>query len=292
MDVTGSIETKDPNGTNKEVRKIYEKLFGQDMFDEVEYTLNDVAKLFDGKYAGYQKCDTLYHDLEHTLQAYLAMARILDGLVRENPAKITKEIAALGLISALGHDTGFIKETGDNDGSGAKYSLTHVSRSNEFMGRYLPKLKFNSLQIRQVQNIISCTGVVLDLSKIHFDSEMEKEAGYILGTADYLGQMSDPNYLKKLPSLYEEFEEGGVPGYTSAQDLVEKTPQFFEDFVMRRLIEDYHSVYRYAANHFGGKDLYIEGIKRNIESLKKSLKSDTLSSMESLQMKGGRNDFY
>lgn len=278
MDVTGSIDTKDPNNTNKEVRRIYGNLFGSVLFDKVEHTLNGVVRLFEGKYPGYHKCDTRYHDLEHTLQAYLAAARIIDGLIRETPARMPQEFAVLSLIATIGHDTGFIKEAWDTDGSGAKYTLTHVSRSSEFMAKYLLKSKFSSSQIQSVQNMISCTGLDGDLSKIHFTSEREKEAGCVLGTADYLGQMSDPNYVEKLPLLYDEYEEGHFPGYDSAQDLLQKTPKYFEDFVMKRLIEDYQSVYRFAANHFGGKNLYIEGIKKNVELVRNSLKSDRMSS--------------
>ncbi len=286
MDVTGTIETKEPNDTNKEVRKIYENLFGLALFDKVEYALNDVVKLFDGKYPGYQKCDTGYHDLEHTLQAYLAMARIFDGLIRKDPTKASKEIVILGLISILLHDTGYIKEEWDTEGTGAKYTLKHVDRSEEFTGKYLPKLGFNPLQIQQAQNMVSCTGLAVDLAKFNFTSQEEEVVGYISGTADYLGQMSDPNYLEKLPILYEEFKEGGVPGYASAQDLIEKTPEFFEGFVMKVLREDFHSVYQFASNHFGGKNLYIEGIKRNIESLKNSLTH--VSSTEYLHNKRGQ----
>ena len=210
MDVAGSIDTKDPNETNREVRKIYESLFGSTLFDKVEHTLNDLVRLFDGEYPDYQECDTTYHDLEHTLQAYLAMARMFDGLMRENPASMVQEFVVLGLISALGHDTGFIKETGDTEGSGAKYTLIHVARSSEFMGKYLHKLRFNQSEIQHVKNIINCTGLWVDLTRIPFTSEKERIAGYVLGTADYLGQMSDPNYLEKLPMLYQELIEGSM----------------------------------------------------------------------------------
>jgi hypothetical protein len=276
MDVAGTVETKDPNDTNKAVRRIYENLFGSILFDKVECMLNDVVKLFNGKYPGYRKCDTKYHDLEHTLEVYLAMARIIDGSIRENYGEISKEFVVLGLIAALGHDTGFIKEIWDAEGSGAKYTLIHASRSKEFMGKYLHQLKFNSLQIMQVQNIIGCTGAItIPLPEVHFTSAEERETGYILGTSDYLAQMSAANYLEKLPILYEEFKEGGVLGYTSAQDLMEKTPLFFENFVMKVLSEDFHSVYQFAASHFGGKNLYVEGIKKNIELLRNSLKLET-----------------
>ncbi len=264
MDVTGNINTEDPSDTNKEVRRIYESLFGSTLFDKVEYVVEDVTKLFDGVYPAYQKCDTGYHNLEHTLQAYLAMARIFSGLIRENPTVTSKEVVVLGLIAALGHDTGFIKETWDTEGGGGKYTWIHVDRSKEFMGKYLPKLKFNLLQVEYVKNIISCTGVRIDPLSIHFTSEKERETGHILGTADLLGQMSDPNYIEKLPKLYEEFKDGGVLEYTSAQDLIEKTPAFWEGFAMKRLKEDFNSVYRFAANHSEGNNYYIDGIDRNI----------------------------
>jgi hypothetical protein len=273
MDVTGRINTKDPNKTTREVRRIYENLFGLTLFDRVEDTLETVVKLFEGRYPGYQSCDTLYHDLEHTLQAYLAMARIFDGLIRESDGASRKEFLVMGLISALGHDTGFIKETGDNDGSGAKYTLIHVDRSKEFMGKYLPKLGYRRAQVRYIQNMISCTGLGVDISKIPFVRKREKETGYVLGTADFLGQMSDPDYLLKLPQLYEEFKEGGISGYPDAQYLIANTPKFFEDVVIKRLTVDFNSVYRFASNYFKGKNLYIEGITKNISKIKNTVPS-------------------
>ena len=202
------------------------------------------------------------------MQAYLAMARILDGLIRENHTAITEEFIVIGLISALGHDTGFIKETSDNEGTGAKYSLVHVERSKAFISQHLQKIGLNSAQTQCVKNSISCTGLESDLSKIPFTSDEEKLTGYVVGTADFLGQMSDPDYLHKLPSLFNEYREGGVSGYASSEDLIAKTPLFFEEFVMQRLTDDFHSVYRYITNHFGGNNLYIEGIRRNIEIIK------------------------
>jgi hypothetical protein len=289
MDVTGSVETKDPNDTNKEVRRIYEDLFGSVLFDKVEHALHDVVELFDGKYPGYRKCDTGYHDLEHTLQVYLAVARIFDGFIREDHGEVSKHSVVLGLVAALGHDTGFIKEMWDAEGSGAKYTLVHTARSGEFMEKYLPQLGFDSLQVRQVQNIIGYTGIPsVHSPRINLTSDDEREIGYILGTADYLGQMSAPDYLEKLPILYEEFKEGGVTGYTSAQDLMERTPSFFEDVVMRVLSEDFHSVYQLVASHFGGKNLYVEGIKKNMELLRNYLRLETQrpSPSDDLGLKG------
>ena len=267
MDVTGTINTKSSTDTHKEVSSIYEKRFETNIPNCIPMTLEAIVELFDGKYPGYQKCDTAYHDLEHTLQAYLAAARICDGLARQNGSSNPEELMITSLIASLGHDTGFIKETGDEEGTGAKYSLIHVERSKAFMGEHLQKIGLETSLIQCVKNAISCTGLDGDLTKIPFSSEEEKFTGYVVGTADFLGQMSDPDYLQKLPSLYMEYSEGGVPGYTSSGDLMAKTPQFFKEFVMKRLTDDLHSVYKYAGDHFGGKNFYIDGIRENINKI-------------------------
>ena len=268
MDVTGTIDTKSSADTHKEVTNIYERRFGTSIPDCISLTLEAIVELFDGKYPGYQKCDTAYHDLEHTLQAYLAAVRICDGLIQENGSSGSEELMITSLISSLGHDTGFIKKTGDNEGTGAKYSLIHVERSKAFMEEHLQKIDLDVSLIHCVKNAISCTGLDGDLSKIPFASESERFTGYVVGTADFLGQMSDPDYLHKLPYLYTEYHEGGVPGYASAEDLMAKTPGFFDEFVMKRLTDDLQSVYKYAASHFGGENLYISGIRQNISKIK------------------------
>lgn len=72
-------------------------------------------------------------------------------------------------------------------------------------------------------------------------------------TADFLGQMSDPNYLKKLPALYREFEEAyetrGLPHelrpFSSYEDLRAKTPSFWRHFVLPKLTCECREAYRY-----------------------------------------------
>ena len=51
------------------------------------------------------------------------------------------------------------------------------------------------------------------------------------------------------------------------EDLIKKMPDFFENTVLKRLTNDFHSVYQYAAVHFGGRDLYMEGIQKNVKKV-------------------------
>src|SRR3954463_571931 len=61
------------------------------------------------------------------------------------------------------------------------------------------------------------------------DSLVEEE-GLLLRAADLIGQLGDPNYLRKSNALFYEFEEIGLNktlGYATPADLVYKYPQFY-----------------------------------------------------------------
>ena len=67
----------------------------------------DVLHLFGGQYPGYQACDTQYHDLKHTTDTLLAMARIIHGGIITGHAFSGHQLE-LGLLSALFHDAGYL----------------------------------------------------------------------------------------------------------------------------------------------------------------------------------------
>jgi hypothetical protein len=61
------------------------------------------------------------------------------------------------------------------------------------------------------------------------EEQEAEEAGWLLRAADLVGQLGDPNYLKKSNALFYEFEECGLNrqlGYTSPTDIVERYPHF------------------------------------------------------------------
>jgi hypothetical protein len=52
----------------------------------------------------------------------------------------------------------------------------------------------------------------------------------IVRAADLIGQLGDPNYIRKANALYYEFEEAGINrqfGYQSPADIVNRYPQFY-----------------------------------------------------------------
>jgi len=179
---------------------------------------------------------------------------------------------SLGIISSLMHDSGYIQEIGDDDGTGAKYTLVHIERSNKFMQNYMNKKQYHPRDFQILENCLRCTGLNVSLDKIQFQSLEHEMLGKMLGTADLLGQMADRTYLERLPYLYQEYVEGEVPGFASEYDLVVKTPGFWE-FVKGRFENELGNVVRFVQSHFKArwgidKDLYFEAIERNINYLK------------------------
>jgi hypothetical protein len=280
-----TVSTKDPAAVAREVQASYLAMFphGNRLF--VPGAFGWAVECFTGRYAGYQAVDTEYHDFEHTLQGALCMVRILHGrqTAAANPP-LTQRIFELGLLAILLHDTGYLKKSGDIKGTGAKYTATHVSRSTDFAAGLLGEKGYHPNDIQAVQNMIRCTGVDAALSNIPFQDELEKIVGFALGTADLLGQMAADDYVEKLPVLYAEFEEAGrntppkssvVSMFSSAKDLLRKTPDFWDKYVKHKLDRDFGGVFRFLNKPYpGGANFYMDKIEANIRRLREVISSE------------------
>ena len=191
----------------------------------------------------------------------------------------------LGLIAILFHDTGYLKQRGDDSGTGAKYTVTHVSRSAEFAAKFLDGKNFLAREILAIQNMIRCTGVDATLNNIQFQDDAEKITGHILGTADLLGQMAADDYVEKLPILYAEFAEAAafsghkasvVSMFSSAKDLMQKTPTFWDNYVKLKLTRDFSGQFRYFNDPYpDGPNWYIAKIEANLDRLRQWLANNT-----------------
>jgi hypothetical protein len=187
-------------------------------------------------------------------------------------------MARLGLLAILFHDAGYLKRQDDREGTGAKYTVIHVERSAEFAAQLLAEKGFSPPEILAVQNMIHCTGLEARLSTIPFQSEVEKIAGLSLGTADLLGQMSAADYVDKLPMLYREFAEAArysgtdahfVTRFNSAAELMEKTPGFWENFVVPKLHQEFAGLLKFLNEPYpDGPNYYIARIEENMARIK------------------------
>ncbi|OKO82094.1 metal-dependent phosphohydrolase [Bradyrhizobium sp. NAS80.1] len=217
-----------------------EKLLGSFMrrrFDE------SYARVLEGSTRTAMECignsDALYHNIEHTMLVTLAAQAILMG--RNLHAHLAAEDYIHVLIACLAHDIGYVRglfPEDDEDGfvideAGTKVSLPrgasdaslmmyHVDRSILFVRRRLPPIR--GIDSERVARAIEGTRFPA-LEGQEYDCEAS-----ILRAADFIGQLGDPNYLRKANALYYEFEEVGINrqlGYDSPADIVNRYPQFY-----------------------------------------------------------------
>lgn len=265
-----------PKNILEEVRQIVLLMFPDFDFSQVRTVHQDIVNLFNGKFPGYRKCNTFYHDLRHTEDCLLEMARLIHG-VSLNGCTFSKRSVNLGLIAAILHDTGYIQTVKDTTGTGAKYTLTHVERSIDFTRKYFKLKKYPRHDYNFCENCLKCTGLDVDIKDIQFESPENKFMGNILGTADLIGQMADSTYLQKLPCLFQEFQEGGITDYKTEFDLLAKSQEFWE-FTQKRFLTELGNVDRYLRDHFWvrwgiDRDLDREAIENNLTRLNYILKN-------------------
>jgi hypothetical protein len=152
--------------------------------------------------------------MQHTLDMTLALARLIAGYERsvEASERLGPERARMAIITALFHDSGYIRHK-ERDGdfiNGAEFTLYHVTRSANFLRRYLPELGL-AKDAGVASMIVHFTGYEVDLDDIELDDPRDVICGHLLGTADMIAQMADRCYLEKCRDrLYKEFVVGGV----------------------------------------------------------------------------------
>ena len=186
--------------------------------------------------------DALYHNIEHTLLVTLAGHDILTGRALLRPT--TANDYANFILACLAHDIGYVRGVvqGDEEdlfiadvtgntvrlprgSSDAALAPYHVDRSKLFVLERLDSVE--QLDADRVARAIEYTRFPYTMSSN--DSLIEEE-GLLLRAADLIGQLGDPNYLKKSNALFYEFEEIGLNktlGYATPADIVYKYPQFY-----------------------------------------------------------------
>jgi hypothetical protein len=279
------VDTTDVAAVEQEVRAAYRGMFPAASEVLVAEYFRWATEAFEGRYRDYLPVDARYHDFEHTLQGTLCMVRILrcrhEAGVRP---VLTQRIFELGLLAILLHDTGYLKRRGDESGTGAKYTLTHVARSVQFAELLLGERGLAITEIRAVQNMIRCTGVHVDLDRVPFQSEVERVVGYALGTGDLLGQMSAADYVDKLGVLFEEFEESakfyegkmtGTLDFRNEEELKQNTPVFWSKYVLPKLDRDLWGVYKFLNQPYpGGRNEYVDRVEANVNRLRARLEGE------------------
>jgi hypothetical protein len=289
-DVTNRINVEDPDQVRDAVLALFAARYPGADLTPLRRAFEDVKALFEGRFPGYLRCDTPYHDLRHTLDMTLAMARLLDGHDRGHAEaeRIGVRRAMLGMVVALLHDSGYMKRASEaHIENGAVFTKIHVSRSADFLTRYLPQIGYAE-EAGAAAKLVHFTGYEMDIDDIMLHDPKDRLLGCLVGTADLIGQMSDRMYLEKCREfLYPEFVWGHIARetladgreivrYSSPEDLMLKTPGFYEYVARARMERKLGGVDRYAAAHFDGPSLYQSEIDRNMLFLKDAIEQADL----------------
>ncbi|MEN7343027.1 MAG: hypothetical protein AAAFM81_08780 [Pseudomonadota bacterium] len=281
-DVTDTVDVSSMTDVRDAVRAIFIDTYPFAAFDRLWLAFHDFERLFTGRFPGYFGCDTTYHDVQHTLDMTLAVARLIAGYesVAAEDLQLGAARAELAIIISLFHDAGYIRhhERDAHVRNGAEFTRTHVSRSADFLTHYLNRIGLGD-QVPLATDLVHFTGYEIDLRGLAVGNPRDIRSGCIIGTGDLLAQMADRCYLEKCRDrLYEEFVIGGVAQqtndageaqlvYASGEDLLRKTPKFFEQGARKRLDQEFDKTYRFIEPLFDGRNPYIEAINRNIRYL-------------------------
>lgn len=298
-DVTNQIDVTDVASVKGEVTRIYRNLYPDASMRVLDHTFTDIHRLYLGEHPDYHACDTAYHNLQHVLDVTLAMARLMDGYERGRGRSeaISDRLFLFGTTTALFHDVGYIRHRKDTRHlNGAEYTLWHVSRSAEFLRGYMTDIGMSDLA-GPASQIVHFTGYERPVGKIRTPGQIFRVLGNMLGSADIIGQMSDRCYLEKCRDrLYPEFVACGLARsatarsaraqFSSPLELVAKTPNFYRT-ATRRLKELLGSAYRYAQDHFGDQNPYLDEIDKNIRFAERVAVEQDLSLLRRISPSSG-----
>ena len=193
--------------------------------------------------------DALYHDIDHTIMVSLAGLSIIEGKhLREGG--VSPRDWMRYMIAVLCHDIGYVRgvlkddsETMFSTGLGGKQieissegtdvALTpyHVDRSKQFVlerfGAGLLDDMDKQVDALKIAEYIEMTRFPPPQDEKYKDT---KGLGGLVRAADFVGQLGDPDYFRKTPALFYEFQELGLNekfGYKSPHDMRKSYASFY-----------------------------------------------------------------
>lgn len=193
--------------------------------------------------------DALFHDVDHTVMVSLAGQAIIEGMhVREGG--VTPRDWMHYMIAVICHDIGYVKgvclkdandrfATGVGDETvyispeGSDIALTpyHVDRSKLFV-----KERFGTGLLQDMTRQLDADLIASYIEMTRFPTPADdryketRSYGALVRAADFIGQLGDPDYLRKTPALFYEFHELGINeqlGYKSPNDMRKNYAAFY-----------------------------------------------------------------
>jgi hypothetical protein len=195
--------------------------------------------------------DNLYHDIEHTILVTLVGQAIIKGK-QISEGGVTPRDWMHFIMALLCHDIGYVRGVCRDDKSGEYATgidgqtvkinddwtdsvLTdyHVDRSKLFVQERFGQQKLvDVVDADVIAEIIEMTRFPIPDEPFY---KQPSTFGGLARGADFVGQLGDPNYLRKIPALFYEFEENGVnkqSGYTSPGHMRKNYTKFYFNVVV------------------------------------------------------------
>jgi hypothetical protein len=290
FDVTNTVRVSSPRAVRDAVRELFIRVYPSSACDTLWLAFHDFERLFGGRDPAYHAVDTTYHDIQHTLDMTLALARLIAGYERsvEPHDRLGPERAQFGLVCALFHDSGYLrhKQRDREAANGAEFTRSHVTRSGRFVEKYLPTIGLQQF-VPIASRVVHFTGYEIPLESIELEDPLDSMIGHLLGTADLLAQLSDRCYLEKCRDrLYPEFvlgdiaveetPEGSEVRYHSGRELLVKTFEFYQSSAEYRLERTFNRAYRYVEPLFASDgNPYMRCIRKNLDYLSEVLETQS-----------------
>ncbi|MBN1580980.1 MAG: metal-dependent phosphohydrolase [Anaerolineae bacterium] len=196
--------------------------------------------------------DALYHNVEHTIMVTQVGQSIIRG----------KHLCEGGIfpqdwlhftMALLCHDIGYVRgicradektvfatgignETIEMPSGGTDVAMTpyHIDRSKLFVRERFSGDLMIDVDAELIASYIELTRFPPPEGEAYKDT---KSLPGLLRAADFIGQLGDPNYLRKIPALFYEFEELGTNetfGYKNPGDMRKRYARFYWE-----VIDDY-----------------------------------------------------
>ena len=189
--------------------------------------------------------DSLYHNAEHTMMVTLVGQAILKGKHLSEGGVAPRDWLHF-ILALLCHDIGYVKgvcrgdgiscyATGENGetveipdtGTDAALTPYHVSRSKLFVRERFGGKRLTDVDAELIADYIEMTRFPVPQDQSH---QIVDGYGALVRAADFIGQLGDPDYLRKVPALFYEFEETGENkriGYANPGHMRQNFTQFY-----------------------------------------------------------------
>lgn len=229
----------------KELKRAYQRVYGlaESHFAEIVQWAGDLAL------ENIANCDALYHNVEHTIMVASVGQEILRGKHLSEGGVSPRDWLHF-MMALLCHDIGYVKgiceqdrngefATGVNNervkltcgGTDASLAPYHVDRSILFIRERFGRKLLVDVDPEWIARCIEMTRFPIPEDDFYKDT-----SGYpgLARAADFIGQLGDPCYLRKIPGLFYELEETGANksiGYENPEGMRQSYAKFYWNVV-------------------------------------------------------------